>query len=136
MSVLPGSCARGAQSPRTAPQVCFLCLSRRLTPQEVEEAPMTSFFIPGLGKNGCSEEDVYAEFRRAARVTTGHEPREERIFKLSCRRGGHDCEAEVGKPDPVGGETVLAILDLGRLGPYVIGCGSPHGRIDQIIVEK
>jgi hypothetical protein len=97
---------------------------------------MTTFFIPGLGRDEASNEDVYADFRRAAEARTGHQPRADRIFKLSCRRGGLDCEIEVGEPDPVVGRTVLAILDLGRSHPYVVGCGSPSGPIEQIVVEK
>jgi hypothetical protein len=97
---------------------------------------MTTFFIPGLGRDEASNEGVYADFRRAAQARTGHEPRADRIFKLSCRRQGADCEVEVGEPDPVVGRTVLAILDLGRSLPYVVECGSPNGSIEEIVVEK
>jgi hypothetical protein len=97
---------------------------------------MTTFFIPDHAPGGTSEKDAYAAIRKLAQTHTGHEPQEERIFKLWCRRGGVDCEAEVGKPDPVCGETVIAIVDLGRHCPYLIHCGSPGGRITQVIVEK
>ena len=60
----------------------------------------------------------------------------ERISKLWWRRGGVDCEAEVGKPDPVSGQPVLAILDRGRHGPYVVECGPPGGPVTQFVVEK
>jgi hypothetical protein len=96
---------------------------------------MTAFFVPGLDI-GASEEDIYAGFRRTAQARTGHEPLEGRIFRLSCRRGGLDCVAEVGKPDPICGQTVLAILDLGRTRPYVINCGSPGRPVTQVLVEK
>jgi hypothetical protein len=39
-------------------------------------------------------------------------PRARRIFKLSCRRRGADCETCVGAHDPSGGETVRAIFDV------------------------
>ena len=97
---------------------------------------MTTFFIPDLGLDGASAEDAYADIRRTAHARTGYEPRADRIFKLWCRYGGLDCEAEVGKPDPVSGQTVLAILDLGRHAPYLIYCGSPGGPRSQIIVQK
>ena len=97
---------------------------------------MTAFFVPEIDRNGESDEAVYAGLRRAALARTGHEPMAERIFKLWWRRGGVDCEAEVGKPDPVSGKTVLAILDLGRQGPYVVECGSPGGPITEVVVEK
>ena len=96
---------------------------------------MTAFFVPGLDV-GASEEDVYSDFRRTAQARSGHAPLEGRIFKLTCRRGGVDCVAEVGKPDPICGHTVLAILDLGRTRPYVINCGSPGGRVTEVLVEK
>ena len=97
---------------------------------------MTAFFIPGLERDRASEEDVYADIRLAAEARTGHEPQADRIFKLWSRRGGRDCEAEVGKPDPVSGETVVAIFDLGRHCPYLIDCGSPDGAVAEVIVEK
>jgi hypothetical protein len=37
-----------------------------------------------------------------------------RIFKLSCRRAGADCETCVGRQDPCGKETVHAIFDIGN----------------------
>ena len=97
---------------------------------------MTSFFIPELDPHGASEEAVYAGIRKLAQARTGHEPGAERIFKLLCRREGVDCEAEVGKPDPVCGKTVLAIVDLGRHRPYLIHCGSPGEGSTQVVVEK
>lgn len=97
---------------------------------------MTAFFIPELDPLEASAEDVYAGIRQAAHAKTGHRPREGRIFKLWCRRHGVDSEAEVGKPDPVCGQTVLAILDLGRHCPYLIHCGSRGGPTTQIIVSK
>ena len=60
-------------------------------------------------------------------LRTGHAPQAERIFKLWYRRDGVDCEAEVGKPDPICGHQVLAILDLGRHDPYLVDCASTAG---------
>lgn len=97
---------------------------------------MTPFFIPELGLDGTSDEAAYAAIRRTARDRTGYEPERARIFKLLCRRGGIDCEAEVGKPDPICGHQVLAILDLGRHDPYLVDCASTAGARVQIIVDK
>ena len=97
---------------------------------------MTTFFIPELDARDASEEDVYTGIKEMSETRTGHVPEEDRIFKLWSRRDGVDCEAEVGKPDPVCGETVVAILNLGRRDPYLIHCGSPGGPITQVIVEK
>ena len=96
---------------------------------------MTAFFVPELGKNE-GEEEVYDRIKRAAQAETGHAPQEERIWKLWSRRDGVDCEAEVGKPDPMCGETVRAIFDLGRHSPYLIHCGSPGEPPKQVIVGK
>ena len=100
----------------------------------IAEPAITTFFIPEL--DGANEEEVYAGIRRAAEVRTGHPPRAERIFKLWYRRDGVDCEAEVGKPDPICGHQVLAILDLGRHDPYLVDCASAGGARVQVIVEK
>ncbi len=97
---------------------------------------MTAFFIPELDPLEASAEDVYAGIRQAAAAETGHSPQELRIFKLWFRRDGIDTEAEVGKPDPLGGQTVLAILDLGRLLPYLVCCGRPGGPTTHIIVGR
>jgi|SwirhisoilCB2_FD_contig_81_5117963_length_751_multi_4_in_0_out_0_1 hypothetical protein len=100
----------------------------------VAEPAITTFFIPEL--NGANEEEVYAAIRSAAALRTGHAPQAERIFKLWYRRDGVDCEAEVGKPDPICGHQVLAILDLGRHDPYLVDCASTAGARVQIIVDK
>jgi hypothetical protein len=97
---------------------------------------LTTFFIPELDPLEASAEDVYAGIRQAAEAETGHSPQERRIFELWFRRDGVDLEAEVGKANPINGQTVLAILDLGRHWPYLIHCGRPGGPTTQIIVPK
>jgi rhodanese-related sulfurtransferase len=94
------------------------------------------FFVPKLAEDQASEEAVYAGLRREAEAQSGHVPGTGRIFKLLCRRGGADCETEVGQPDPVCGQTVLAILDLGRGHPYLVCCGTPGGPITQLSVTR
>jgi hypothetical protein len=96
---------------------------------------VTAFFIPWAEAPGDAE-DVYARIRETARADTDHEPRPQRIFSLSFRQHGADLEAEVGKPDPAGGGTVLAILDLGRGLPYVIHSSSRQGSEKQVLVNK
>jgi hypothetical protein len=88
---------------------------------------MPAFFIPEPGLDGTTEEAAYTAIRKTIQAGIGHEPQATRIFKLWWRRSGGDCEAEVGKPDPVCGETVLAIFDSGRQGPYLIACCSSNG---------
>jgi hypothetical protein len=95
---------------------------------------VTAFFVPLVDRAEASEEEAYAGICEATQAENGHAPRDRRIFKLSFRREGADVEAEVGQPDPVRGETVLAILDLGRQLPYVIRCGGRGGAATQIVV--
>ena len=96
---------------------------------------MTAFFVPDRTP-GTDAEGAYARIRAAAEADNGHAPRPVRIFRLSFRHHGADLDAEVGRPDPVGGQTVLAILDLGRESPYLIHCGSSEGATQQVLVRK
>lgn len=84
-----------------------------------------AFFVPHVVDGQPDDETAYAAICARAVADTGHVPQASRIFRLWSRRGGADCITEVGRPDPVHGEVVLAILDLGRGLPYVIHCGRP-----------
>ncbi|MCW2954470.1 MAG: hypothetical protein JWQ48_3640 [Conexibacter sp.] len=95
---------------------------------------MTAFFVPHMVPQDDAEEDAYAAICACAEAETGHPPAARRIFRLWSRRAGLDCMTEVGKPDPIHGETVLAILDLGRHLPYLVHCGRP-GAEDEAIRE-
>ena len=96
---------------------------------------MTAFFVPDV-PSGTAAEGEYARIVREAEAESGQPARAVRIFNLSFRHRGGDFEAEVGQPDPIGGRTVLAILDLGRDAPYVIHCRPDHGRPQQVMVQK
>jgi hypothetical protein len=97
---------------------------------------VTAFFLAGL-QDG-TEEEAYAAICAGAEACTGVRPRERRIYKLTCRRGGLDCEVEVGRPDPIDGAIVMAILDLGTHRPFTIYCRSPQsgGPETQILVRS
>jgi hypothetical protein len=97
---------------------------------------VTAFFVPDSTAPGTNAEETYSRIRRAAELDTGCPPRSLRIFKLVFRHNGVDLEAEVGRPDPVGGRTVLAILDLGRESPYLIECESAGEATGQVRVRK
>ena len=97
---------------------------------------MTAFFIPGAGASASDLEELYERICESAREGVGQQPQPQRIFKLSFRRDGVDVEAEVGRPDPIGGNTVLAILDLGRGAPYLIHSSSRAGAPEHVLVEK
>ncbi len=62
----------------------------------------------------------YDRLREAVRVHTDRAPRARRIFSLNCRLAGRDCALEVGAADPVSGEAVLAIFDVGGDEPYSV----------------
>jgi hypothetical protein len=96
---------------------------------------VTAFFVPD-NMPGTEAEGAYTRIRNSAEADTGHAPRSVRIFRLSFRHEGADLDAEVGRPDPVDGRMVLAILDLGRESPYLIHCGTGGGVAHQVLVRK
>ena len=81
---------------------------------------MTAFFVAGYESPGARAEEVYGELRERSGVAAGCPARSRRIFKLSCRFEGQDCEIEVGRPLFEGGDIVLAILDHGRFEPFCV----------------
>ena len=96
---------------------------------------MTPFFIPGLGPQVGATEDAYAEMRRCVELDTGVRASRRRILQLWSRRGGTDCHTEVGRPDPIHGDMVLAIFDLGPHQPFVVHRQSPDGPGSVIMLE-
>lgn len=103
-----------------------------MSPTEARTTDIATFFVPRLLDDQPDDETAYAAICERATADTGHVPQASRIFRLWSRRGGADCITEVGLPDPVHGEVVLAILDLGRGLPYVIHCGCPGSESDAI----
>jgi|SRR5947209_13816928 len=81
---------------------------------------MTAFFIPGITGDERRIEDAYHRLRTAIELELGHVPRTQRIFRLWSRRGSMDCLTEVGRPDPLRGDTVIAIFDMGSKQPFVV----------------
>lgn len=94
---------------------------------------MTSFFLAGADSDAASEV-AYRELRERSEGNVGCPAKARRIFKLSCRIEGQDCEVEVGKPFPRHGGLVSAILDHGREEPYVV-CTLGDAE-DQLRVER
>ncbi len=80
---------------------------------------MTRFFIAGED-DGSDKEAAYLGLRDRSLLAIGCEAKPRRIFKLDCRFEGSDCEIEVGRPLPHGGDLVTAILDHGRDEPYAV----------------
>ena len=95
---------------------------------------MTRFFVPDC--NGTSAADRYDAIRQAAEEQTGHRPTEKRIAALTSRREGRDLETAVGAADPVCGETVLAILDLGRASPLPRPLRQHGPTAQQLLISK
>jgi hypothetical protein len=86
-----------------------------------------AFFIPGHDDEPAEAEAAYAVIRDTITVSTGHVPRDRRIWRLSARRGGRDCITQVGLPDPLSNELVVAILDLGTHKPFAVYSRCSHG---------
>jgi hypothetical protein len=72
---------------------------------------MTPFFVPGASA-GEQADRAYEDLRDRAELDAGRAPRSRRIYMLSCRRGGTDCETCVGEHD-LGAGPVHAIFDFG-----------------------
>jgi hypothetical protein len=81
---------------------------------------LTQFFLAGINADGERAEIAYLELRERSQLAVGCAARKRRIFKLDCRFEGCDCEIEVGRPLPHGGEVVVAILDHGREEPFAV----------------
>lgn len=81
---------------------------------------MTHFFVAGLESDSELAEAAYTELRERSQVAIGSDAKPRRIFSLECRFEGSDCEIEVGKELPNGGDVVVAILDHGRDEAYVV----------------
>lgn len=75
---------------------------------------MTPFFLPPLPGGAPTAESAYRELCEQAEASTGAVARERRIEALLCRRSGRDCQLRVGEPDAGNGQTVSAIIQVGR----------------------
>ena len=81
---------------------------------------MTAFFIPGLVDQARRTQDAYEEMRKQLEQQLGRAPRQRRIAELWARRGNVDCVTTVGQPDPICGDLVMAIFDMGSHQPFVV----------------
>jgi hypothetical protein len=81
---------------------------------------VTRFFLAGIEPDSDRTEAAYSELRERSQIAVGCAARPRRIFKLACRFEGRDCEIEVGRPLPDGGNVVVAILDHGPEGAFVV----------------
>jgi len=77
-----------------------------------------AFFMPST--EGRAGEDAYQRLRQQTELRMGRAPAGRRIRELWTRRGNLDCVTVVGAPDPVSGEMVLAIFDMGPHQPFIV----------------
>jgi hypothetical protein len=81
---------------------------------------VTTFFLAGTDSDSGGVEAAYGALRERSQIAVGCPARSRRIFKLDCRFDGCDCEIEVGRELPHGGDIVVAILDHGREEAFVV----------------
>jgi hypothetical protein len=93
---------------------------------------LTAFFIPGQAAETPASEGCYTLMRNQLANVLGHLPSNRRILELWTRRGRVDCVTRVGTPDPICGELVIAIFDMGPHQPFVIWrqCEETNGGLD------
>jgi hypothetical protein len=79
---------------------------------------VSAFFIP-TGDGYAGERD-YQQLRQQTEEQMGRAPSTRRIMELWSRRGNLDCVTTVGAPDPISGDIVTAIFDMGPHQPFVV----------------
>jgi hypothetical protein len=89
---------------------------------------VTTFFIPGVGRDPRVVESAYRDMSGVVELEMGRRPNDRRILRLWTRRGSIDCITEVGSTDPLRGGTVIAIFDMGPRQPFVIWWQPENGR--------
>ena len=87
-------------------------------PASVVSDGVGSFFMPS--SEGRAAEAAYERLRRQTESRMGRPPVRRRISELWTRRGSLDCVTTVGAPDPICGEMVLAIFDMGPHQPFIV----------------
>jgi hypothetical protein len=97
---------------------------------------MARFFIPSLPEQSPGVEQAYRELRDQAEACTGAVARERRIEVVQCRRSGRDCRLQVGEPDASTGQTVAAIIQVGRSTFTVHHVGASTGESPDPIVLR
>ncbi|MEO6859843.1 MAG: hypothetical protein ABI323_14875 [Solirubrobacteraceae bacterium] len=86
---------------------------------------MPPLFIPPSDEP--TGEETYEVLRKQTERDMGRPPSKRRIMELWTRRGNRDCVTTVGAPDPIWGDVVTAIFDMGPHQPFVI-YRQPAGR--------
>lgn len=84
--------------------------------------PVTEFFIPAA-KDAEQAGEVWEAVWKFAGETMNGPISRRRIFRIEYTHNGKSLDAEVGQPDPLDGETVVAILE----GPSYLVCTYNRG---------
>lgn len=79
---------------------------------------VATFFVPM--SEGQAGERAYQHLRQQTETRMGRPPSQRRIMALWTRRGNLDCVTSVGAPDPVWGDIVTAIFDMGPHQPFIV----------------
>jgi hypothetical protein len=95
---------------------------------------MARFFVPSLIDGAPGAEQTYREMRDQAEACTGVASRERRIEGVLCRQSGRDCQLRVGELDSGNGQTVAAIIQVGRDTYTVHHLGAEAGRPSRPLV--
>jgi hypothetical protein len=93
-----------------------------------------AFFVPGC--QGRSAEDMYQKLRKQTALRMERTPSPRRIAEIWTRRGNVDCVTTVGAPDPISGDIVTAIFDMGPHQPFVVcrrNGGTPHEELFEVL---
>jgi len=100
-------------------------------------AEQTRFFVPGYEDDAAAGEQAYQELREAAERQMGRVAHQRRIRRLQCRLDGHDRTIDVGDIDAIEGQTVTAILQMGR-DAVAIQCAAsvPDGRPSTVEITR
>lgn len=95
------------------------------------------FFVPGYEDDALAGEQAYQELRGAAERQMGRVAHQRRIRRVQCRLEGHDRTIDVGDVDAIEGQTVTAILQMGRDAVAIVCMGSaPDGRPSTVEITR
>jgi hypothetical protein len=98
---------------------------------------MSRFFIPPRLDGASATEQQYRALRDQAEAHTGEVSRERRIEGLLCRRSGRDCQLRVGEADTGNGQTITAIIQVGR-DAYTVHhlAEDPERPLDPVVLRR
>lgn len=94
----------------------------------------TTFFIPRFENDRPEAERIYETLRADTNAQSDGVAHVRRIEHILCRRGGADRTIHVGDDDAIDGQTVIAILQVGR-NAFTIHCEDSAVNGDRSSIE-